>query len=175
MAELRAHSSTGTCLLAGFEEGIWAYCKGFIEGQQGSARVRPHVEARRFVGATQPLGSNWRASGTRMTQSLRLTSCANRRRLKIISLVATGRHSLHGLLQHVERFHRIPSGGMRCASTRPESVGPIDGRRRDWPQVNPSTVTSSGGRSARDGDRLRGAAPVSRGSNRGPAILQLGE
>ena len=42
----------------GLEEGSWAY-KVFLQGQQG---VRLHAEARRFVAATQPLGSNWRAT-----------------------------------------------------------------------------------------------------------------
>lgn len=64
---------------------------------------------------------------------------------EFISLVATGRHPLHGLLQHVERFDRIPTGGMRCASTRPESVAPDRWAPQGLASGHPSTVTSSGG------------------------------
>lgn len=101
-------------------------------------------------------------------------SIRERAYFEAISPVATGRHPLHDLLEHVERFHRIPARGMRCASTKPGTVGPIDERCKDWPQVNPST----GRRAAVD--RLETvialrAARVSRGSNRGPAILQLGD
>ena len=77
-------------------------------------------------------------------QSFRLTAFANARSFHSSlwwRLVATPSTIL---LEFVERFHRIPSRGMRCASTRPGSVGPIE---------DADSKKSSGDRSARDGDR----------------------